>query len=66
MEYRERDLQQLAHALRGAQGINMTDKVATLGKSLGPPWTADHKSAALAGYLALSSNAQAKAVSPRC
>jgi hypothetical protein len=46
--------------------INMTDKVATLGKSLGPPWTADHKSAALAGYLALSSNAQAKAVSPRC
>lgn len=48
MGYRERDL-------KDGKGLpaGIVRSVANAGKSLGPPWTADHKCAALAAYLAL-------------
>ena len=48
MGYRERDL-------KGSKGLpaKIIRTIANAGKSLGPPWTADHKSAAAAACLAL-------------
>ena len=40
--------------LLGASSSEVLRKIALAGKSLGPPWTSDHKSAALAACVTLS------------
>ena len=56
MGYRERDLQ--VHAKKSlANSSKVLRELAAAGKTMGAPWTADHKSAALAAYLALTSSA---------
>jgi len=51
--YRERDLPECASKLLGNASPKIIRQLAGMGKTLGPPWTADHKSAALAACLAL-------------
>jgi hypothetical protein len=48
--YRERDLEDLAKA---ALAENTKQRLANAGRILGPPWTADHKAAALAACITL-------------
>ena len=51
---RERDLDEHAKsALRGDGGV-LKKKIAAMGKTLGPPWTTDQKTAALAAAIALA------------
>ena len=51
--YRERSLEEAAKAALGASAQTATLALDRAGKKLGPPWTADHKAAALAAYVAL-------------
>ena len=51
--YRERDLAECANKVFGRASNKIVLQLAGMGKTLGSPWTADHKSAALAGCLAL-------------
>jgi hypothetical protein len=51
--YRERDLPDQAKELLAAKASKLMNKLTEAGKTLGPPWTADHKSAALAACLSL-------------
>ena len=51
--YRERSLQEAAKAALGASAETATLGLKSAGRKLGPPWTADHKAAALAAYVAL-------------
>jgi hypothetical protein len=51
--YRERDLEEHACELFGAEAGGLIERIAKLGKSAGPPWTADQKNAALAALLVL-------------
>jgi hypothetical protein len=46
--YRERDLEQHAGKVFGAKAGAVIERLAMLGKSAGPPWTADQKNGALA------------------
>lgn len=50
---RERDLAERAKTVFGRAATPMLRKIANLGKMLGPPWTADQKSAALAAWIVL-------------
>jgi hypothetical protein len=50
----ERELEICAKVSLGASSSRVLRKIALAGKSLGPPWTGDHKSAALAAYVALN------------
>ena len=50
---RERDLDERAAAIFGKAGPQVKTRIAVLGRSLGPPWTADQKSAALAAAIVL-------------
>lgn len=54
---KERDIEDNAQQALGPAASKIIGQIASAGKSLGPPWTADHKSAALAAYLALHSAA---------
>jgi hypothetical protein len=54
MGYRERDLEANAKKSLANSSSKVLRQLASAGKSIGPPWTADHKSAALAAYLALA------------
>jgi hypothetical protein len=56
--FRERDLDQLLYTAFGKTATKLTQQVSTLGKSLGPPWTADQKNAALAALLVLRNKKQ--------
>jgi hypothetical protein len=49
--FRERDLPDQARQLLAYEAAKLIKKLTDAGKTLGPPWTADHKSAALAAYL---------------
>jgi hypothetical protein len=52
--FRARDLSEHAAAILGKSASTKLDgNLQTLGKSIGPPWTSDHKRAALAGSLLL-------------
>jgi hypothetical protein len=53
---KQRDLDERAKAAfgKGASGVQGT--IESLGKTIGPPWTKDHKTAALAAALLLSSS----------
>ena len=50
---RERDLDDRAKAVLGSAATRMQQKIAGLGRSLGPPWTQDQKTAALAAWIVL-------------
>lgn len=51
---RERDLDQRATAIWGQAAAGMKERIASLGKAIGPPWTQDQKTAALAAAMALA------------
>jgi len=55
--FRERDLDECVQTAFGSRTIRIRQQIATLGRSLGPPWTKDHKSAALAGLVVLARRA---------
>lgn len=50
---RERELESQAEAVFGRGAPGLQQKIAALGRTLGPPWTADQKLAALAAALVL-------------
>jgi hypothetical protein len=50
---RERDLEQHARTTLGNAASRVQRKISTLGASLGPPWTKDHKTAAFAAAMIL-------------
>jgi hypothetical protein len=49
--YRERDLEQRAKDIFGTAAEQVDGTIANLGKTVGPPWTADQKKASLAALL---------------
>ena len=51
----ERELEERAKAAFGKGGGSVQRRLATLGSSVGPPWTKDHKAAALAALMVLAS-----------
>jgi hypothetical protein len=51
---RERELDQRAQAMFGKEAHSLKREIAGLGRSVGPPWTADQKSACLAALLVLA------------
>jgi hypothetical protein len=51
---RVRELDEQASAAFGNAASKVQDSVAKLGSSIGPPWTKDHKTAALAALLVLA------------
>jgi hypothetical protein len=51
---RVRELDEQANAAFGNAVSKVEEKVAKLGSSIGPPWTKDHKTAALAALLVLA------------
>jgi hypothetical protein len=51
---RERELDERARAVFGKNADSLKREIASLGSSLGPPWTSDQKNACLAALLALS------------
>jgi hypothetical protein len=50
---RERDLDESAERAFGNNSTRMLHSISTMGKSIGPPWTKDHKTAALAAAIIL-------------
>jgi len=50
---RERDLEAQAKSVLGKSATAAVKKISQMGKSIGPPWTQDHKSAALAAWIVL-------------
>jgi hypothetical protein len=51
---RERELEEQAKTVFGSAASRMQRRIASLGSSIGPPWTKDHKSAALAASMILA------------
>lgn len=51
---RERDLPSRAQAVFGSRSSRLLRDIATLGGALGPPWTADQKTASLAACVVLA------------
>jgi hypothetical protein len=52
--FRERDLDECVQTTFGKTATRIGQQISTLGRSLGPPWTTDQKTAALAGLLVLA------------
>ncbi len=52
--FRERDLHDCMAAAFGNAAIKISHQISTMGRSIGPPWTTDQKTAAFAALLALS------------
>jgi hypothetical protein len=52
--FRERDLDECAHTTFDKTAARAGQQISTLGKSLGPPWTTDQKTAALAALIVLA------------
>lgn len=52
-EIRERDLDEQAKTTFGNAANRMQRRISSLGRSIGPPWTKDHKTAALAASIIL-------------
>ena len=50
---RERDLEAQAKSVLGKSAMATVKKISKMGKSIGPPWTQDHKSAALGAWIIL-------------
>ncbi len=53
-EFRERNLDECIQTTFGKEATRMRQQVSALGRSLGPPWTKDQKTAALAALLVLA------------
>jgi hypothetical protein len=53
---RERDLEERAETVFGNAASEVQRRISILGRSLGPPWTKDHKTAALAAAVILAHN----------
>jgi hypothetical protein len=53
--FRERNLNECVRATFGEAGTRMWQQISTLGRSLGPPWTKDQKTGALAALVVLAS-----------
>lgn len=51
---RERELDERAKTAWGTAASRMQRRISTLGTSIGPPWTKDHKTAALAASMILA------------
>ena len=51
---RERELEKRAKTAFGNAASRLQRRIASAGRSIGPPWTSDHKAAALAALLVLS------------
>jgi hypothetical protein len=51
---RERDLDERVKSAFGSSASRVQRKISTYGKSIGPPWTKDHKTAALAASILLA------------
>jgi hypothetical protein len=51
---RERDLEERAKTAFGKAASRVQRRIASLGSSIGPPWTKDHKTAALAASMILA------------
>jgi hypothetical protein len=51
---RERDLEELAKTAFGNAAGRVQRRISSLGSSIGPPWTKDHKAAALAASMILA------------
>jgi hypothetical protein len=51
---RERDLADRANAVFGSAAAGIQQEIAGLGRSLGPPWTQDQKTAAMAAWIVLA------------
>ncbi|MGA8733023.1 MAG: hypothetical protein WB558_03795 [Terriglobales bacterium] len=65
-EIPERELERQAKETFGATASRVQQRIANLGSSIGPPWTKDHKAAALAGLIALARQPRSSAgSSPR-
>jgi hypothetical protein len=58
---RERDLDERVRATFGKAATRMLQQVSTMGRSLGPPWTQDQKTAALAALVVLAGERSRKA-----
>lgn len=52
--FRERDLEECVRTTFGKTATRVLRQISTLGRSLGPPWTTDQKTAALAASLVLA------------
>ncbi len=52
--FRERNLDECVQTTFGKAATRMRQQIATLGRSLGPPWTQDQKMAALAALVVLA------------
>jgi hypothetical protein len=52
--FRERDLGECVQKAFGKKAARVSRQISTMGRSLGPPWTADQKTAALAALLVLA------------
>lgn len=52
-QIRERELEEQAKSVFGRRAPELSRKISGIGAKLGPPWTADHKAAALAALLTL-------------
>jgi len=50
---RERELEEQAKSAFGKEAALVSRRISTMGSTIGPPWTADHKAAALAALLTL-------------
>lgn len=51
---RERDLTEQAQKAFGKTAAKVQERIATMGRTIGPPWTTDQKSAALAALIVLA------------
>lgn len=51
--FRERELEKGVMTAFGNAASRLRQRIATAGRSIGPPWTSDHKAAALAALLVL-------------
>jgi hypothetical protein len=56
--FRERDLDECVQTTFGKAAALMRQQISTLGRSLGPPWTTDQKTAALAALIVLHGRAE--------
>jgi hypothetical protein len=54
VEFRERDLSEEVKAVFGSAASRIQRSIAALGRSVGPPWTSDQKTAALAACIVLA------------
>jgi len=52
-QIREREIEERAKCAFGKRTAEILRRISRMGKILGPPWTADHKAAALAAWLTL-------------